>query len=188
MTNARLIVAVAGTNAMKLAGTQKGLESLFLAGVSRANLVVRGTKVPDCPFVPPQPFGFKQTRQGALYRAEQSLIADPEAALGYGLENGIMFLDEEESGLGGVDIPVGCIVSRDGRITYGSGPGFPVEGRYVLASLASKQQIICGKLIAAETGFDHANWHRDYAGKATDREEALCATTYVAFACHFTGH
>jgi non-canonical (house-cleaning) NTP pyrophosphatase len=182
------IVAVAGTNAMKVAGTRKGLEALLFAGILDAALGVRGVVVPDCPFVPPQPFGFRQTRRGALYRAQQSLLADPEATFGYGLENGILLLDEEHPHLGGVDVPVGCIVSRDGCVTYGTGPGVHVEGEYIVASLATAQQTTCGKLIAPKTGFDHANWHKDYMGGAGNREETLITTTYVTFAVHFARH
>lgn len=186
----RPIAGVAGTNALKLTATRRGLDELrkrVLDG--RADLDVKGVPVPDCPDVPPQPIGLKQTRQGALYRALAVLEADPTVEYGIGIENGILLFDEKDPVEGGVDPAVVCIVRRgSAQETFATGEGVPVEGKYILLSLGTGQQKTCGKFIAEETGYNHANWHKDYSGGATDREELIAHPVMLAFAAHFAGH
>jgi len=187
MTLPREIAAVAGTNKLKVASTIAGLALLVQRGQNFADIDIVSDEIADCDYVPPQPFGLKQTRAGALYRAEAILAKVPAATYGVGIENGIILFDDHEPEEGGLDIPVVAVVRRGVRATYASGSGFQVEGRYVMGSKRTNQKTTCGKLIAAETGFNHANWHLDYAGKVTDRGETLVQAVFTAFALHFAG-
>lgn len=185
----RPVAGLAGTNALKLAATRRGLAELERRGFPRSDMEVKVVVVPDCPDVPPQPIGLKQTRQGALYRAVAVLAADPTVEYGIGIENGILLFDEQDPGEGGVDTAVVCIVPRGtAQKTFATGEGIPVEGRYILMSLGTGQQKTCGKFILEETGFNHANWHVDYSGGATGREELTAHPVLLAFAAHFAGH
>ncbi len=184
------IVAVGGTSQLKVDGTAAGLQMLLAKDPRNASVTVKSDVIPDCDFVPPQPFGLKQGKTGALWRAEAILAKVTGSTFGVGIENCIVLFDEEDPSLGGLDIPIVCVVRRGaaGRRTFASGPGFPVEGKYVVASLAGGQKTTCGKLISAEMGFDHANWHFDYAGRATDRGETLSQAVFTAFAVYLAGH
>lgn len=185
------VVAVGGTNEMKVSSTATGLTRLLAADPRSANVSVKSDVIPDCDYVPPQPFGLKQGRAGALYRAESILAKVTGSTFGVGIENCIILFDESSPEDGGLDVPIVSVVRRGAQVrkaTFASGPGFPVEGKYVLASLASGQKVTCGKLISAETGFDHANWHFDYSGRATDRGETLSQAVFTAFALYLAGH
>ncbi len=185
----RLIAGVAGTSTLKFNGVANGLEELIARGCNKADLIVKSVTVPDCPDVPSQPIGLKQTRRGALCRAIAVLGADELVEYGVGIENGILLFDEETPDEGGVDVPVVCIVRRGlDQPTFATGEGMPVEGKYVRLSLGTDQQKTCGKFIAEETGFNHTNWHVDYTGRATGREELIAHAVMLGFAAHFAGH
>jgi len=184
----RLIAGVAGANILKFAAVVSGLGELIARGYNKADLIVKSVSVPDCPEVPPQPIGLKQTRRGALFRAIAVLDADELVEYGVGIENGILLFDEETPDEGGVDVPVVCIVRRGlVKPTFAAGEGMPVEGKYVRLTLGTDQQKTCGKFIAEETGFNHANWHVDYSGWATGREEFIAHAVMLGFAVHFAG-
>lgn len=181
------IAAVAGTNDLKIGASREALVGLTEEGYDQADYTVRGTVVGDCPDVPPQPFGLEQTKKGAKYRALAALDADPEAECGIGIENGIISLGDAAEG--GLDVPVVALVFRSspGKVTYASGPGIPVEARHIQASLATGQQKTCGKFIAEETGFNHADWHKDYTGGIGDRRMLVLIAVALAFSLRFTG-
>jgi non-canonical (house-cleaning) NTP pyrophosphatase len=185
------VVAVGGTNELKVNSTGTGLARLLAEDPRNASVTVKSDVIPDCDHVPPQPFGLKQGRAGALYRAQAILDKVTGSTFGVGIENCVILFDDADPAQGGLDTPIVCVVRRGAQVrkaTFASGPGFPVEGRYVEASLAAGQKTTCGKLIAAETGFDHANWHFDYAGRATDRGETLAQAVFTAFAVYLAGH
>lgn len=176
-----MIAAVAGTNAMKVDGTRDGLRALAAEGWWMPR-IVRGVKVPDNPRVPPQPIGMIQTREGAMTRACAALDADLEAMYGVGIENGIILLGDGHGD--GIDLPVLAIAHRLrlGHVTYATGMGIHVEGRFIRASEETGWQKTCGQLIAEETGYKHDDWHEGYTGRLTNRQEIIAATVYLGFA------
>lgn len=184
----RKIVAVAGTNAMKINGTREGLQALVWKGWTRASAAVRGVAVPDNPSVRAQPFGMMETRAGARFRALAALDADAEADYGVGIENGVTWLGGADEG--GIDFPVIAVASRQdpGHVTYATGMGIQVERRFLEASVATDCKKTCGQFIAEETGFEHADWHRGYTGQATCRQEIIAAAVFLAFATLLNGH
>ena len=179
------IVAVAGTNVMKIEGTREGLGLLEEMGwlVPR---IVRSVTVPvNHHRVPPQPFGLLQTRKAAMFRACAALDADFFADYGVGIENGILSLDDGFQD--GLDTPVVAIAHRlrPGHITYVLGMGIHVEGRFIRASEATGWQKTCGHFIAEEKGFKHDDWHEGYVGGAANRKEIIAAAVYLGFATIF---
>lgn len=188
----RLIAGLAGTNTLKFAAVISGLGELIARGYSEADLIVKGVPVqPDYDYldVPPQPIGLKQTRQGALCRALAVLEAEPVVEYGIGIENGILLFDEETPDEGGVDFAVVCIIRRGlVKPTFATSGGIPIEGKYVRLTLGTDQQKTCGEFIAEKTGFNHANWHVDYSGRAIGREELIAHAVLLGFAAHFAGH
>ncbi len=175
------IVAVAGTNQMKIEGTRSGLSALEAEGWQVPN-IVRSAVGPNNRLVPPQPIGMVQTRSGALFRACTALDADPEAAYGVGIENGIILLDDGHGD--GIDLPVLAIAHRLrlGHVTYATGMGIHVEGRFIRASEGTGWQKTCGQFIAEETGFEHDDWHEGYTKGLANRQAIIAATVYLGFA------
>ncbi len=102
-----LDVAVGSANMVKVAAVRSVLERVYGD--------VRVTPVEVDSGVPPQPFG-EQTPQGARNRA---LAALGSHDMSVGIEAGVF---EMLDGL--YDIQHCVIADKDGRITYGTGPGF----------------------------------------------------------------
>lgn len=196
----RLIAGVADKNATKLAAVSAGLTELRIRGVQQADIHFKSVKsAGPADNVPPQPIGMKQTRWGALTRASAVLENDQDVTFGVGIENGILLFNDDCPMLGGLDVPIVCVVRRivDGsshgnvlpmyRSTFASGIGVPVEGKYVVLSLGARQQKTAGEFIAEDTGFEHDNWHLGYTDRALSRCDQIAPGVMAAFAVHFAG-
>lgn len=181
------VVAVAGFSEPKVNGTVDGLAALVRLGIERADMDVRSVAVPENKLVPPQPFGLVQTREGATFRAQAALDADPEADYGVGIENGV---DDLGDGHGdGIDFPVVAIATRvvTGNMHYATGMGIQVPARFIRASRDSGWRKTCGSFIAQETGFSPVDWHAGYTDGITCRQEIIAATVALAFTQLFRG-
>jgi inosine/xanthosine triphosphatase len=102
-----LDIAVGSVNPVKVAAVRAVMEEIF------GDVRVVGVDVPSG--VPPQPRG-EQTHQGSVNRARAAL-GDHDMAVG--IEAGVF---EMLDGL--YDIQHCTVITRDGRETYGQGPGF----------------------------------------------------------------
>ncbi len=102
-------VAVGTANPVKIQATQKVIHTYW----PHAEII----SVPVSSGVPDQPWGIKETIQGARQRAEAALHLI-QADLGVGLEGGV----EEIPEAGGIFLSGwAAVITRDGRISYGSG-------------------------------------------------------------------
>lgn len=100
-------VAVGSANSVKVEAVRSVMERVY------GDVRVTGYDVDSG--VPPQPFG-DQTHQGAVNRARACIDGHD---LAVGIEAGVFDILD-----GLYDIQHCCIVSKDGRETYGQGPGF----------------------------------------------------------------
>ena len=100
-------ISVGSLNRVKVEAVRNVMERIY--GEARITAVDAKSGVPD------QPFG-EQTRQGAENRARGAL---GDHQMSVGIEAGVF---EFPDGL--YDIQHCCILSKDGRITYGQGSGF----------------------------------------------------------------
>lgn len=100
-------ISVGSLNRVKVEAVRNVMERIY--GEVRITAVDAKSSVPD------QPFG-EQTRQGAENRARGAL---GDHQMSVGIEAGVF---EFPDGL--YDIQHCCILSKDGRITYGQGSGF----------------------------------------------------------------
>ena len=114
-------VAIGTTNPVKIRATQTVIHAYWPQADIIAVSVSSG--------VSDQPWGIEETIQGARQRA-QAAIEATGADLGVGLEGGV----EEIPAGGGLYLSGwAAVVTRDGRISYGSGGRIPLPPRLVKA-------------------------------------------------------
>lgn len=106
-----MLVVVGSTNPVKIAAVEAVFKKVWKDAAFRSLEVTSGV---SC-----QPIGFSETIRGALNRAKRALKSDKNADFGVGLEGGVRKLGK----YGVVEIPWACIISKDGRMGIGSGPG-----------------------------------------------------------------
>jgi len=128
--------------------------------------------------VPDQPWGDTETRRGALNRARFSLNNTPEAALGIGLEGGLI-----ETEFGVLANAWCAIVDRAGRVGIGGGVAFmlpPAVERMV------RDGWELGPAMDALTGISESKTKMGAVGILTDglldRREAYAHTVKLALA------
>ena len=109
------VIAVGSENPVKISAVKNVMQKLL------NSIKVFGVTVPSG--VPPQPVGLDQTLNGALNRATNALLKVDGAELGVGIEAGLIevkFSGETRY----LDFQYCVIVDREGRKTFGAGPGF----------------------------------------------------------------
>ncbi len=211
MKNNTTIVAVGGTNSLKVGGTSAAFKRLPEA---TTDYVVRGTKAGS--IVNEQPIGMVETKRGAAYRAEAAFVADKDAAVGVGVENGLIpeggsVLDRllftlllasrwfpARFGWGRAwlrkwlgrfsfyDLAFVCIVDRTSR-TFSMSAAVPCPQWAAIESIMTRQQRTAGSILAEKTGWDGANWHKTLTGGLSDRGSILYEAIFLAVALHLTG-
>jgi inosine/xanthosine triphosphatase len=135
------IVAVGSENPVKISAVKNVMQKLL------GNVKIYGVKVSSG--APPQPVGLSQTLKGAQNRAEKALLKVNNADLGVGIEAGIIdvVLSKETRYL---DFQYCVIVDKEGRKTFGAGPGFeypPIVTRKVI-----EENIEVGEVMEKITG------------------------------------
>ncbi|MCD6428662.1 MAG: inosine/xanthosine triphosphatase [Desulfurococcales archaeon] len=118
-------VCVGTRNPSKLKGVEKALR-LFYDSVSV-------TCVPVESGVPPQPIGIEQIFTGARNRALRALAGSNDCDLGVGVEAGIYAVSNTY-----YDVQVAAVADRNGVVTYGLSPSFPIPPKFANALLAGE--------------------------------------------------
>ena len=106
-------IAVGSTNPTKVKAVENVMRRIY------GDVDVIGVEVDSG--VPDQPIGVEEIARGAVNRAKMAL-EKTNADLGVGIEAGIYPFPGTLTGY--LDVQVCAIVSPDGRITIGHGPGF----------------------------------------------------------------
>lgn len=137
------IIAVGSENPVKISAVKNVMQKLL------GDLKIHGVRVSSG--APPQPMGLGQTLEGALNRATNALLEVDNADLGVGIEAGLIeiVLGEEMHYL---DFQYCVIVDREGRITFGAGPGFeypPIVNQKVI-----KEKLEVGEVMEEITGIE----------------------------------
>ena len=106
-------VAVGSTNPTKVKAVERVMRRIY------GDVEVLGVEVESG--VPDQPIGIEEIARGAINRAKRAL-EKTNADLGVGIEAGIYPFPGTLAGY--LNVHVCAVVSPDGRITMGHGPGF----------------------------------------------------------------
>jgi len=106
-------VAVGSTNPTKVKAVERVMRRIY------GDVEVLGVEVESG--VPDQPIGIEEIARGAINRAKRAL-EKTNADLGVGIEAGIYPFPGTLTGY--LNVHVCAVVSPDGRITMGHGPGF----------------------------------------------------------------
>ena len=117
-------VCVGTSNPSKLRGVEKALRLFFSD--------VQVTCVPVDSGVPPQPIGMEQIFRGAKNRALNAL-ASSDCDLGVGVEAGIYAVGDTY-----FDVQVAAIADKNGLVTYGLSPSFPIPPKFAKALLTGE--------------------------------------------------
>ncbi|WXG40950.1 MAG: inosine/xanthosine triphosphatase [Candidatus Freyarchaeum deiterrae] len=135
------IITVGSENPVKISAVKNVMQKLF------GDVKIYGVKVPSG--APPQPIGLSQTLEGALNRAEEALLRVNNADLGVGIEAGIIdvALSGEKRYL---DFQYCVIVDKEGRKTFGAGPGF--EYPPIVTQRVIKENLEVGDVMEQITG------------------------------------
>ncbi|MEX2723038.1 MAG: inosine/xanthosine triphosphatase [Candidatus Freyarchaeota archaeon] len=135
------IIAVGSENPVKIAAVKNVMQKLL------GDVKICGVKVSSG--TPPQPLGLKQTLEGAINRAQKALAKVDGAILGVGIEAGL--IDIRLNGeLHYLDFQYCVILDKEGRRTFGAGPGFeypPIVNQKVI-----KQNFEVGEVMEEITG------------------------------------
>ncbi len=105
-------IAVGSTNPTKVKAVERVMTRIY------GDVEVLGVEVESG--VPDQPIGIEEIARGAINRAKKALETGVD--LGVGIEAGIYPFPGTLTGY--LDVQVCAVVSPDGRITMGHGPGF----------------------------------------------------------------
>ncbi len=135
------IIAVGSENPVKISAVKNVMRKL-LGDVKICGVIVSSG-------APPQPMGLSQTLEGALNRATNALLRVDNSDLGVGIEAGLIdtVLGEERHYL---DFQYCVIVDKEGRKTFGAGPGFeypPIVNQKVI-----KENLEVGEIMEEITG------------------------------------
>lgn len=209
--NTVTVVAVGGTNSLKVGGTAAAFERLPEAST---DYLVRGTKGNS--IVNEQPIGIDETRRGAEHRATLALAVDTDAVYGIGIENGLIpeggsLFDKAlfellmrarwfpaQFGWGKrwlrrwlerfsfYDLAYVCVASH-GRRTYATSAGVPCPLWAAIESIITRQQRTAGNFIGEKMGWNAADWHKELAGGLSGRGSLLYEAVFLAVALHLTG-
>nr|MDO8082222.1 inosine/xanthosine triphosphatase [Candidatus Freyarchaeota archaeon] len=135
------IIAVGSENPVKISAVKNVMQKLL------GNVKIYGVKVSSG--TPPQPIGLSQTLEGALNRAEKALLKVTNADLGVGIEAGIVdvVLSDETRYL---DFQYCVIVDKEGRKTFGAGPGF--EYPPIVTQKVTEENLEVGEVMEKITG------------------------------------
>jgi len=120
-----LRVCVGTRNPSKLKGVEKALK-MFYDDVSIICVPVKSG-------VPPQPIGIEQIFTGARNRALRALAGNIDCDLGVGVEAGIYAVGSTY-----YDVQVAAVADRNGVVTYGLSPSFPIPPKFASALIAKE--------------------------------------------------
>ena len=165
-------IVIGSTSAHKRDAVHMALEALGdeVPGREAADIVI--VEAPSG--VPPQPYGRKQTLQGAENRARAAREAG-KGAYAIGIENGLV-----PHGTYVADIAYVVIFTPSGRRVMRNSTPVPVPQELVDAALASGQLTTAGTLEAERSGCDPADPHAHWTDGATTRKEILAKAVFYA--------
>ncbi len=134
-----MLLAVGTSNPVKVRAVESVFSKFF-------EITVVMKEVPSG--VAPQPVGLTATITGASNRAQAALASEPAAALGIGIEAGLLEVPCTLSGF--MDQQFAAIVDRDGVITLGGGSAFEYPKCIVDRVFAEKIEV--GEAMESLTG------------------------------------
>lgn len=147
---------------------------------SRLPLVLKGGKVKSV--VPEQPFGMEEGLKGAIGRAQAALDAQPDAEFGLGIENFFTYAGHRIF----IDMAAVALIDRaDGEITSAFSVGIPGPHLEVGKAISAGQDETAGTHIAARTGWDSADWHKQLLGGRLSRFDLLADAVYTVLLLKF---
>ncbi len=115
-----MIIAIGSTNPVKVRAAREAVQETSQKLGWYGDLDFRNFNVPSG--VSSQPFSDEETKLGARNRAKQCLAFDPEAHIGFGLEGGVVPLDD------GLYSTVWiCVVDREGKERLVNGARFKLN-------------------------------------------------------------
>jgi inosine/xanthosine triphosphatase len=112
-----MIIAVGSTNPTKLEAVRMAVEEVHTKLGLIGELTFHAHEVPSG--VSAQPLSDGETRLGARNRARLALEAQPDAELAFGLEGGVMDIDDEMFSTVWI-----CVLDREGREFAANGARF----------------------------------------------------------------
>ena len=176
------IVAVGGTNIIKIAAVQDAFDRYDSLRPFDEPMKVCGSVAASS--APDQPFGLQETAAGAATRALRALGATPNAGWGVGIENGIL-----HGGVGlWVDVAVVAVInSTNYKPTFATSVGIPCPGPAFGGSVSQDQAVTAGSAIATKEGCDPADWHKHFTGGLLDRKKLLTDAVFTALCLRFNG-
>lgn len=137
-----LIVALGSRNPAKVQGASKAFRRL------RRRVRVVGVELSGATV--PQPFGLRETVKAALRRAELALERSPSAALGLGVEAGLVKCPLIPAGF--MDQHVALILDRGGGVTVGGSSSFEYPSKVVVNTLGEGVEV--GKVVEELSGIE----------------------------------